>query len=258
MAMGSPGGGVGMGYKDLSVVFIFKNADVLNKFMENGWQFGGEADATAKAGDKGAAASKEAAADTGANLFEIYQLTDTGVALQATVAGTKYWKDKEPNKYPLEERNQTVKLLFPMNRVKLLALLALTTVLGMGAPAARGAALNDNIYNYLQLLRSDVNSVKVEQINSIMKLSAEDATKFWPIYHDYENELGDLGINRAELITEFVQSHKDGTFDNEKAKSVRGAASDADWNVKKVRRSIDSALEEMDEMGKSLSSQSKG
>jgi hypothetical protein len=41
-------------------------------------------------------------------------------------------------------------------------------------------------------------------------------------------------------------------------KSVRGAASDADWNVKKVRRSINSALEEMDEMGKSLSSQSKG
>jgi lipid-binding SYLF domain-containing protein len=97
MAMGSLGGGVGLGAKDLSVVFIFKNADVMKKFVESGWQFGGEADATAKAGDKGAAASKEAAADTGANLFEIYQLTDKGVALQATVAGTKYWKDKELN-----------------------------------------------------------------------------------------------------------------------------------------------------------------
>jgi lipid-binding SYLF domain-containing protein len=98
MAMGSLGGGVGMGWKDLSVVFIFKNADVMNKFIESGWQFGGEADAAAKAGDKGVAASKEAAADTGANVFEIYQLTDTGVALQATVAGTKYWKDKDLNK----------------------------------------------------------------------------------------------------------------------------------------------------------------
>ena len=98
MAMGSLGGGVGIGAKDLSVVFIFKNADVLKKFIETGWQFGGEADATAKAGDKGAAAAKEAAADTGANVFEIYQMTDTGVALQATVAGTKYWKDKDLNK----------------------------------------------------------------------------------------------------------------------------------------------------------------
>jgi lipid-binding SYLF domain-containing protein len=98
MAMGSLGGGVGLGAKDLSVVFIFKNADVLNKFIESGWQFGGEADATAKAGDKGGAAAKEAGADTAANVFEIYQLTDTGVALQATVAGTKYWKDKDLNK----------------------------------------------------------------------------------------------------------------------------------------------------------------
>jgi lipid-binding SYLF domain-containing protein len=98
MAMGSLGGGVGLGVKDLSVVFIFKNADVMKKFTESGWQFGGEADATAKAGDKGGGAAKEAAADTGANVFEIYQMTDTGVALQATVAGTKYWKDKDLNK----------------------------------------------------------------------------------------------------------------------------------------------------------------
>jgi len=97
MAMGSLGGGIGLGAKDLSVVFIFKNADVMKKFIESGWQFGGEADATAKSGDKGTAASKEAGADTGGNLFEIYQMTDTGVALQATVAGTKYWKDKDLN-----------------------------------------------------------------------------------------------------------------------------------------------------------------
>ena len=98
MAMGSVGGGVGLGYKDLSVVFIFKDASVMKKFIESGWQFGGEADATAKAGEKGGAAAKEGGVDTGGNLFEIYQMTDTGVALQATVAGTKYWKDKDLNK----------------------------------------------------------------------------------------------------------------------------------------------------------------
>jgi lipid-binding SYLF domain-containing protein len=97
MAMGSLGGGLGIGAKDLSVVFIFKNADVMKKFVESGWQFGGEADATAKAGDKGGGAAKEGGVDTGANMFEIYQMTDAGVALQATVAGTKYWKDKKLN-----------------------------------------------------------------------------------------------------------------------------------------------------------------
>jgi hypothetical protein len=87
-------------------------------------------------------------------------------------------------------------------------------------PAVRAAEVNDNINNYLQLLRSDMNSIKVELINSIMKLSAEDAKKFWPIYHDYENELDKLAIDRAELITEFVQTHKDGSFDNSKAKDM--------------------------------------
>jgi lipid-binding SYLF domain-containing protein len=97
MAMGSLGGGVGLGAKDLSVVFIYKDAEVMKEFIESGWQFGGEASATAKAGDKGGGAAKEGAVDTGANVFEVYQLTDTGVALQATVAGTKYWKDKKLN-----------------------------------------------------------------------------------------------------------------------------------------------------------------
>ena len=97
MAMGSLGGGLGLGAKDLSVVIIFKDAKTMTEFVENGWQFGGEASAAAKAGENGGDAAKEGGVDTGANLFEIYQMTDTGIALQATIAGTKYWKDKNLN-----------------------------------------------------------------------------------------------------------------------------------------------------------------
>ena len=113
-----------------------------------------------------------------------------------------------------------MKRFFSLNSIKLAAFLALTTLLGLAAPAARAAAVSDNIYNYLQLMRSDMNSLKVELVNSIMKLSAEDAKKFWPIYRDYENELGKMAINRAELISDFVQSHRDGTFDDAKAKDI--------------------------------------
>ena len=84
----------------------------------------------------------------------------------------------------------------------------------------RAKEVDDNLYNYLQLLRSDFNSAKVEIVNQIMKLSAEDAKKFWPVYREYENELGKQAINRAEFIAEFIQSHKDGTFDNAKAKDM--------------------------------------
>jgi len=89
---------VGIGAKDLSVVFIFKSADAMKEFVEKGYQFGGEASATAKAGGKGGGTAKEGGVDTSGKLFEVYQMTDTGAALQATVAGTKYWKDKALNK----------------------------------------------------------------------------------------------------------------------------------------------------------------
>ena len=95
----------------------------------------------------------------------------------------------------------------------------LVAIMALITPAAR-AAVDDNIYNYLQVLRSDFNSAKVELVNRIMKLSAEEAQKFWPVYREYEAELGKMAVDRAELIQEFVQSHKDGTFDNPRADDI--------------------------------------
>ena len=104
------------------------------------------------------------------------------------------------------------------NWTRLLALVVVALSLtAQGAPPPQA---NDNIYNYLQLLRSDLNSAKVEIINRIMKLSEADAKKFWPTYREYEDELGKQAIKRAELIAEFVRSHKDGTFDDLKAKDT--------------------------------------
>jgi hypothetical protein len=113
-----------------------------------------------------------------------------------------------------------MKNLSSMKTIKLAALLALLPLLALPLTSGPVAKVDDNIYNYLQLLRSDFNSAKVEIINRIMKLSAEDAKKFWPIYREYEGELGTQAIRRAEFIAEFVQSHKDGTFDNARAKDM--------------------------------------
>ena len=103
------------------------------------------------------------------------------------------------------------------NRIVLLVCAALVWLCMVPAHAAE---VDDNIYNYLQVLRSDVNTAKVELVNRIMKLSPDDARKFWPIYRDYENQLGKLAVSRTELITEFVQAHRDGTFDNAKARDI--------------------------------------
>jgi hypothetical protein len=125
MRVASLGYGVGLGVKDLRVVFVFNDPKVMQSFVEQGWQFGGKADASAKYIDTGVAADatlkgnvdfkdgtvaaggasdaragtskKDAQSAAGATggAMEIYQFTKSGVSLQATVAGTKYWKDKK-------------------------------------------------------------------------------------------------------------------------------------------------------------------
>jgi len=93
MKMGEVGVGLGLGAKDFRLVFVFHNNDSMKRFVESGWAFGAQADAAAKAEDKGAAVGGEITVDD----MTIYQLTETGLALQATIKGTKYWKDDELN-----------------------------------------------------------------------------------------------------------------------------------------------------------------
>ena len=93
MNMGEAGIGFGLGVKDFRAVFVFHNRSTMNKFINSGWEFGAHADAAAKAGDKGGAVGGEILIDN----ITIYQLTESGLALQATVKGTKYWKNDELN-----------------------------------------------------------------------------------------------------------------------------------------------------------------
>jgi len=94
MKMGSAGLGLGLGVKDFRVVFVFRNKGKLQNFINKGWDFSGQVDAAAKSNEKGKAV---AAAETVIPDVEIYQITKNGLALQATLQGTKYWKDKDLN-----------------------------------------------------------------------------------------------------------------------------------------------------------------
>ena len=93
MKMGEIGVGLGAGVKDYRLVFVFHDADTMTDFIDKGWSFGGSADAAAKAGEQGAAVGGEAVLDG----VTVYQLTESGLALQATIKGTKYWKDANLN-----------------------------------------------------------------------------------------------------------------------------------------------------------------
>ena len=94
MKMGQLGVGPGLGLKDFKAVILFKDREVFNNFIEKGWAFAGNADATAKSKEKGGAIGGEAYLSKG---VRIYTITETGVAIQASIAGVKYWKDNALN-----------------------------------------------------------------------------------------------------------------------------------------------------------------
>ncbi len=94
MKMYSAGVGIGLGVKDFRGIFIFTTNEAFTKFVEKGWQAGAQADAVAKSGEKGG--SKEAATELAPGI-KLYQITKNGLAIQATIQGTKYWKDDELN-----------------------------------------------------------------------------------------------------------------------------------------------------------------
>ena len=94
MRMGQLGIGPGLGVNDLRVVLVFQNAKTLDRFVEKGWEFGGDAAIAAKSGETGGAVN------TKAYMYQdilIYAMTETGVAFQITLGGTRFWKDDELN-----------------------------------------------------------------------------------------------------------------------------------------------------------------
>ncbi|MHC4939394.1 MAG: lipid-binding SYLF domain-containing protein [Planctomycetota bacterium] len=93
MRMAEVNVGVGLGGKKFRAVFVFIDEATMNQFAESGWDFGADAGAGAKKGDEGG----EASAGASVQGMKIYLLTDTGVEVQATVGGTKYYKDDELN-----------------------------------------------------------------------------------------------------------------------------------------------------------------
>jgi len=64
-----------------------------------------------------------------------------------------------------------------------------------------------NIEAYVDLLRSDVRQQKAEIMGSVMRLSAADSAKFWPVYSEYDTELAKLNDDRAAAIEEYVRTY---------------------------------------------------
>jgi len=87
-------GGLGFGVSKDRIIWVFETQKALSDFVNLGWDFGGKARATAMVQNQGGMFSGAISVAPGVYL---YQLTDSGLAAELTVTGTKYLKDNDLN-----------------------------------------------------------------------------------------------------------------------------------------------------------------
>ena len=94
MKMAQVQGGLGFGVDKNRLIFVFANEQALRNFIDQGWEFGAQANVAAMAEGQGGMFTGAAAIAPGVYL---YQLTDTGLSATLTVSGTKFFKDGDLN-----------------------------------------------------------------------------------------------------------------------------------------------------------------
>jgi len=99
------------------------------------------------------------------------------------------------------------------------------------APAQTGnqAQLDKDV----SLLRQDLRSQKKQLIAANLTLTADEATKFWPVYDQYAAELQKLGDQKYALIKEYAQSYN--TMTDEQALSLAKRSLALDEQVAALR-----------------------
>lgn len=86
-----------------------------------------------------------------------------------------------------------------------------------GAQAPAAAVPPDNLRAVLEVLRSDVNTFKIETLNQALQLTGAEAEAFWPVYRDYEKALAAVADRKIALLREFGEHQARGTLDGRAA-----------------------------------------
>lgn len=84
--------GLGFGARKDRLIFVFETQQALRQFIAQGWEFGGQATVAAMVADQGGMFAGAVSVSPGVYL---YQVTETGLAAQLTLGGTKFFRDDE-------------------------------------------------------------------------------------------------------------------------------------------------------------------
>jgi lipid-binding SYLF domain-containing protein len=94
MKMAEVQAGLGLGVKQFRLVWVFEKPEDLDKFINSGWELGGQSTAAAQSGGKGESFAGALSISPGVWL---YQIVGDGLAVELTAKGTKYYRDSDLN-----------------------------------------------------------------------------------------------------------------------------------------------------------------
>jgi len=127
---------------------------------------------------------------------------------------------------------------------KLVFLITLAGIFSVYTPRVRAQAAaspqsNANaqagIDQDIELLRKDIRSGRKQLIAANLKLTADQATRFWPVYDQYTAEQAKIGDQKTALIKEYADQWNSGTLNDEQASSLIKRSLAADEQLAQLR-----------------------
>ena len=105
---------------------------------------------------------------------------------------------------------------------------------GGSQPSQAGAQKEPQISDQdIQLLRKDLRAQKKQLVAANLSLTADQATKFWPVYDQYIAEQTKIHDQKYAVIKEFATSW--GSIDDAKAQELTNKALAVDQQVTQLR-----------------------
>jgi len=99
-----------------------------------------------------------------------------------------------------------------------------------GSSASTGQVISDKD---VQLLRQDLRSKKKQLIAANLKLTDVEATKFWPVYDQYTDELTKINDTKTALIKDYANNW--GTLTDAQALDLTKRSMDVEAQINALR-----------------------
>jgi hypothetical protein len=106
----------------------------------------------------------------------------------------------------------------------LVAALLASAAFTLTAPIA--SAQDRQLDHYITLLRTDLKAQRAALIINNMEFTEAESAVFWPVYHQYQHEMTQVGNQRVALITDYL-AHFD-QMDDDKAKELTAKAAEVE------------------------------